>query len=426
MASHREQHHSFVLPDGTYGIIINTGNGTGNALQLFVSNNNGASWTSVSPNPFTNTATGTASTNGSVSTDDVVVGATVGNVTEVLVAYDQDPVSGLGNSAVLSFTELLYNQMTHVWSVRSGYPQTVDQASHYSATVLFQQPSVGIDYNGNIWVSSMMRSSSAPDSINIYYYNGGGSWTNTGLSVPIPTAGYSNHAPQLALLPSTIGNLGLIFQNKTSLYWGIITATGTTPTFSISFPSATNPLPFATNLPPAQEEDEDTAYSMVTDRSGNTYLGYATDTTAGVSSGVDTATFTASSNTWASNGELTSTSPPLPNPNYATYVKATYVKDSTTGDYVLMVVNDYVAATQVSSLAVYAAPAINNGGGAYKYQYDLFPPAASSGTYSNPRIEQPGLINTLNLTNGTMPVFEQYTNSGGNQSLIEFALTASF
>jgi hypothetical protein len=423
-----------VLPDGSYFIIENTG-ANGSALQLFASYNQGATWTSVFT--FPNTVGGVSSTNGTVSTDDVIVGTTLGNTTELLVAYDQDPVSGGTNIPKLIFTVLNYNKSTHVWAEKNGFPQAV--ASSPTSCTLYQEPSIGVDSNANLWVASVNKpliSGCIIENLHVYYsVLGSGSWTDTslpfanGTPAACPGTGtgtYPNHAGQLVHISSTIGTIGFLYQNGLCLFWQTIAESGTPPsaTFTEGY---TTGQPIGTSLPTDQKRDQDTAYSVVTDHNGNLYVGYATGDSSGNATGVYTTTFVGSSDTWTTPVELTGAS----NASGAAYVKATYLTESS-ASYVLMVVNSgdtLLTSDPPEDLTVYYAPDVAGGLGTYTQKYTLqIPEVVPSGVnFNNPRIEQPAYIITSQLLGTTFPVFEQYTSdSSGDQSLILYSVPATF
>jgi len=422
MASHRHQRHSVVTSDGAIHIIVNTGI-SGTALQLYTSTDNGKTWNLTFT--FTGTVGGNSAINGPVSTDDVNLvtgtaaqvgvdmGPDVSTHQFLQVAYDVDPPAA---TAALMYTVLLYRPgVAQPW-----YQSTAAQSVTPSSGVLYQEPAIAVDASNNLWLTDLEV---APDNSSgqIVVYerpNGKLIWGNK-TTIGTPGTTPIDHAPRPVFLPasavpSSVGYIGMLYQNATCLYWVTINALSTgvthvsTPIELSSYSNGTNnAMPVTCALPSEQSGDEDTGASIATDlTNGDQYLGFAV--TAGRANNVYTMAYQQSTHTWIGGSTLTMGITHTGTPTYVKSVLATG-GSSTSVD---MFIND-----GASTVALFSSSAIPTAT-SYSLQYDLNPymPSMGSYSYSNPRIEAPEYIDA---SISDIPVWEQYTyDASGDQSLV--------
>lgn len=403
MLSHRFQRHSAWLnnTDGTIFVIANMGT-TDNALQLFMSNDRGATWTSLYS--FAGTTTGNSASNGLVSTDDIAVQDIGSGSYQIYVVYDVDAAAGSYTPAV-KYSKFTYVSSTRTLTLGSGYPLTV--TSNSSKT--YQSPAQGWDANGNTWITFNESTSSSND-VRMYFLPGGGSSTfyDSGVSFtnastdsthynhaahPIPTASATNY-----------GAIGVLLQTSTCVYFVGVDVSGSGGSYTFSVHTAGGaPEQITCGLPAAQSNTEDSGYSVIADDSGNLYMGVVQNVGSG-NTEIETFKQTAAAD-WTADGYLDAAT------NYlsAVYVKSFFLTNSN-NNYVGMMVNE------LGSLALYT----HKIGGTQEWVFQGYythPTAGSGQSYGNPRIEVPPSLANSGLRH--LPIWEEYTyDSNNNRSLI--------
>jgi hypothetical protein len=391
MDSHRAQRHSFqTTVDGGIHILINTGSTTGNALQICSSFNGGITWVS------TYTFTGTSSQ----SSDDVAIGTPGPNGTPLQVVYD---MYATGTLSALMYAVLLYNNGG--WTVQNS------EIVASVAGMEYFEPAFAVDAENNIWVAASQLNTATGNQVVTLHYQAANSttWSSTGVGLPNPNSGQGingiEHGPRPVYVPSSVGNIGLLYQSYNCLYWVTINGSVVSPLTVVSC-----------NLPVSQEQVNDTAFSVVTDSLGDQYLGYVTNGPAGT-----TATLVVTQVYYPGTGWDIALAQGLSgdtSPGSAIYVKMSLV-------------------TVGSQTSVYAF--VNNQGALALYEWGLGQSAcggpsyclannfthapanqANGQSFGNPRIDVPAYFNSQ--VSGSLYVFEQYNNTSTTFSFMFWAI----
>lgn len=434
MASHRFQRHSVVTKDGAFHIIVDTGSQNGNALQLYSNANplNGGSW--YLSHTFLNTETYQNTTNKTVSTDDVSLRQDPAGTEYMDVVFDTEA----NGTNALMFTEMVYDttQSPPAWTERKNYPQVIATSSGSNGAV-FQQPSLAWDSNNDLWVADLQltfNSAGVPQAGGVYLYERvQGSWNPISVSITgnttssTPSADLINslgsnvfaHAPRLVYVPaasgSTLGNIGLLFQDSTCLYWTTISGNaslGFTATNSLELSQYSNsPASSTCNLVSQQSTFPDTAFSVATNpTTGDQYLGFVTNYPSGSSGG--TAVY-AMSYKGSSAGGAWNTNGSLLNYNGSIYVKSVFGVIGT-NSYSYMIINNGQSIGTPETLDFFVSPALSASVVNTSYtspKYILKTSSGNAGNFSNPRIDAPQYVNTNSTSMSPtlfVPVWLQY------------------